>query len=999
VVRLGIDVLIQPSSKRVFPDKHYEAAGAVVTEDLSAANAIFGVKQVPKENLLAGKTYLFFSHTIKAQLDNMALLDALRAKNVRLIDYECITREGKAGAPRLVAFGEYAGRAGMIDSLRGVGQQLLYKGLSSSLLSVGSTYMYPSYVSAAEAVKRAGAAFHEATVGEARSAFNPLVFVFTGTGNVNRGARQVFNLLPHTWVPPEHFAEFAARELGPGGAVQSPIVGCQVEIQHMVERVADGGFDKKEFYAQPELYRSTFFDKFARHCNVLVNGLYWDARYPRVVCKGDLKRAALERSSRLHFIADISCDPNGGIESLAAATKLDSPFVSVADPPEASDVMLMGVDILPSELPREASQHFGDYLLPFVEPLAAGRATEELPAELRGACITDAGHLRERFAYIEKMRHEKLRALNGLPASAPGEQTATQLAGSSVVRLDGHLFDTGLINKMLDVVEERRGRFHILQCLVGPSRKSSVLLQITMDEGRAQLDEVLAEFRALAADARFAKAEADMEELSDFCKGNFTATVTQQRQIQHQQLTELREDRRRKAEKDSHQNARPLPPSAARLPPGSPDAPLSWAPLQTVAVLGAGMVAKPCVELLSRDTSRNVVLCSHLLEEAEGVARKLARSNVQPVRLDAGRDAEALDRLVARCDAVVSLLPAALHAEVAKLCIRHRVPLVTASYVTPEMQALEPAARDAGVPILCEMGLDPGMDHMSAMQVVDQIHEAGGQVRSFSSVCGGLTAPEAANNPFGYKFSWSPLGVMNAMKNPARFLREGRRHDVPGGVPLMEAALPFRMHQLPSLALEVLPNRDSLHYTDKYGVPEATTEMFRGTLRYQGFAAIFAEVLRNGLADGKDTFATAHKRFRASTKPAHPAAAAIEWLLEGEKLSPQQLAAPANETLASVLTRRLALQPGDRDLCLMQHTFNGGEQVSTLLAYGDANDTGMAKTVGFSAAIGARLFLDLASPLHGAKGILLPTEKRIYEPVLQRLAKEGIVFNHFHRKH
>lgn len=403
IVRMGINVYIQPSGKRVFHDRQYEQAGAIVTEDLSNANTILGVKQVPKENLIPGKTYLFFSHTIKAQRDNMDLLDAIRDKKVRLIDYECITRGGVPGAPRLVAFGEYAGKAGMIDSIRGIGQQLLYKGISTPFLNVGSAYMYSSFMKAADTIKHAGNDFHEATIGQSVTFYNPLIFLFTGTGNVNRGAREVFNLLPHTWVNPKDFPSFIDSLRN---KIETPIVGCQVDIQDMVIRKKDGGFDKKEFYTHPERYQSIFFDTFAKHSNVLVNGIYWDARYPRVVSKENLRTTQTE-NRRLHFIADISCDPNGGIESLSAATKVDSPFVSISDPPEAKDIMIMGCDILPSELPREASAHFGNHLLPFIDSLASNVTTDNLPPELRSACIADNGKLRDRFMYIEKLRYEK----------------------------------------------------------------------------------------------------------------------------------------------------------------------------------------------------------------------------------------------------------------------------------------------------------------------------------------------------------------------------------------------------------------------------------------------------------------------------------------------------------------------------------------------------------------------------------------------------------------
>jgi len=960
VKRYGVDVLVQPSTKRVFSDRQYVAAGAKLTDDLSACNAIFGVKQVPIEDLIPDKTYLFFSHVIKAQMENMPLMDELMAKNIRLIDYECITKDGQKGAPRLVAFGEYAGKAGLIDSIRGLGAQLLHKGISTPFLNVGSSYMYPSYKDASEAVERAGLAFTREHANQPATPFNPLVFLFTGSGNVNRGARDVFNKMPHRWVQPEEL-----EKLIQSGDTSTPIIGCQVSVQHMVERLGGGEFSKQEYYEKPSLYQSIFFERYARHSNCLVNGIYWDPRFPRVVSKSDLANGA-QTGSRMHFISDISCDIGGGIESFHRSTSVEDPFLFVEEPAEASDVMIMGVDILPSELPREASSHFGDYLLPFVEQLAQKNETKDLAPELQGATIVDNGKLEDKFSYIQLMRNEKLRELNGVEI---GEQTQLQLEGSTVIRCEGHLFDSGLINKMLDIVEDQQGRFHIVECLVGPNSTSSVLLQITMDQGRPQLDDVLSQMEALASSDSYADAVAKIEEMpKNHCMGDFSATLNQD--------TSNRTKGNNSSEIASND--------------------VAWHPLSTITILGAGMVAGPCVEYLSRDSSCNVVVCSVLESEAQELARKVGRSNVQPMALNAAEEPEKLAALIARSNTVISILPQTMHVPVAKLCIENKVPLVTASYVSPEMRQLDQAAKDSGIPILCEMGLDPGMDHMSAMMVIDEIRDAGGKLSSFRSVCGGLPAPEAANNPFGYKFSWSPVGVLMAMNNNAQFLQDGRKVQVSGGADLLDAATPFRMHQLPSLALEELPNRDSLIYSDTYGIPDAAT-CFRGTLRYEGFCNIFAELLRAGFTKSDKSFDDAMKTLAGQVDPGHASRSAMDWLLSEGKAANADFSQPALTTFAGALEERLAMQPGERDLCVMQHTFNEGERVSTLLSYGDDKDTGMARTVGLTAGVGAKLVLEgrkSGSHMHGAAGVMVPIEKRVYQPGLAMLAEEGIIFNH-----
>ena len=186
-----------------------------------------------------------------------------------------------------------------------------------------------------------------------------------------------------------------------------------------------------------------------------------------------------------------------------------------------------------------------------------------------------------------------------------------------------------------------------------------------------------------------------------------------------------------------------------------------------------------------------------------------------------------------------------MHVPIARCCIEHGKPLVTASYVSEEMKSLHEDAVQANVPILCEMGLDPGMDHMSAMKVIDEIHRDGGSVLHFSSLCGGLPAPEAANNPLRYKFSWSPKGVLSAAKNSAQYLNDGKVVQVPGDKLLLSAK---PVDGFPTLSLEQLPNRISSH-GELYGIHDEAKTVYRGTLRYAGWSNIMHEMSMAGLFD------------------------------------------------------------------------------------------------------------------------------------------------------
>ena len=216
LVSAGLRVLVQPSSTRVFPDAAYAEAGAEVAEDLSPAALVLGVKEVPVRALLDGgaagaRTYAFFSHTIKAQAAGMGLLDALLSRRLRLLDYECITAGGVRGGRRLVAFGRFAGVAGMVDFLRGLGARCLALGYSTPFLGVAAMYMYPDVAAACAAVRACGEAIAQYGLPDALC---PFTAVFTGDGNVSRGAREVFGLLPVTWVDPFALAELRRTATG-----------------------------------------------------------------------------------------------------------------------------------------------------------------------------------------------------------------------------------------------------------------------------------------------------------------------------------------------------------------------------------------------------------------------------------------------------------------------------------------------------------------------------------------------------------------------------------------------------------------------------------------------------------------------------------------------------------------------------------------------------------------------------------------------------------------
>ena len=752
----GMRVLVAPSDRRVFTDAEYKAAGAEITTDLSPCGTIFGVKQVPVENLLPDRTYVFFSHVIKAQPENMELLDTILDRNIRLMDYECINQDGLRSAPRLIAFGGYAGRAGVIDGLRGLGERFLSLGYSTPFLNLGSSYMYPDLVSAKAAVKAVGDGISANGLGGIPADFAPLVIGFTGNGNVSQGAQEIFKLLPHEFVRPEdlpHLPKSTDR-----------VYGVIAEEEHLV-RKKDGSplTDRSHYYAHPEEYEARFHEDVAPHLSMLVNCTYWDHRYPRVLTIEQTKnlrakqKGANGREPKLQMVSDVSCDIGGSVEFLMKSTHIEAPFfrydfgendtivdddnetTDVTDATDATDeaanssnigsnnvnvhddmdgpgVIMCGVDILPSELPRESSKHFGDLLFDMVEDLATSNGAKsfeeqnDLPLPLKGACIAAHGNLTPNFQYISAMRAERDRE-----AAQTHARKMYETAGSTVMRIRGHLFDTGLINQILDLLEEHGCSFYVVELDVRPNDMfgdnapvSSADVQISTEGGREKLEEILQLVETLISVTP--KSEAEITELPwDYCGGNFTST--------------LHDEDLRKTEKDSAGGVY-LAPSATSG--SSPAFVKEEEKNENVLVLGAGLVAGPAVEYLARKPGRTVTVVSG----APGEAAKLKASlgdpqNVVPVQLDAVAQADEVLANITRSDVVLSLLPATMHVPIMEHAIKNGIPGVTASYVNDEMRALDAAAKAANVPILNEMGLDPGMDHMSAMKVIHEIQAEG----------------------------------------------------------------------------------------------------------------------------------------------------------------------------------------------------------------------------------------------------------------------------------
>ncbi len=401
----GMQVVVQPSPIRVYPDDAYAAAGATVAEDLSSCDVVFAVKEIPKALLRQGGAYVFFSHTIKGQPYNMPLLQRLLDLGCTLFDYERIVDEANR---RLVFFGVHAGLAGMIDTLHVAGLRLAALGYPNPLSAIRLAREYDDLEAAKAAVAEAGKRLRVQPLPEA---FRPFIVGFAGYGNVSKGAQEIFDLLPHDTVTPDELPGLGQSR----GAAGDRLYKVVFEERHLAERRDGDPFDKQDYFDHPERYRG-IFPRHAAHLAVVVNCIYWTEDYPRLLDKATLK-AMFEgpERPRLMTIGDISCDIDGAIASTVKATTPGAPAYvydtqtgDIRDGVEGDKRMglaMMTTDCLPCELPREASASFTKALLPFVPGLVGAELdgpfdAASLPEPMRRACIVWRGALTDEYAHL-----------------------------------------------------------------------------------------------------------------------------------------------------------------------------------------------------------------------------------------------------------------------------------------------------------------------------------------------------------------------------------------------------------------------------------------------------------------------------------------------------------------------------------------------------------------------------------------------------------------------
>lgn len=428
-----------------------------------------------------------------------------------------------------------------------------------------------------------------------------------------------------------------------------------------------------------------------------------------------------------------------------------------------------------------------------------------------------------------------------------------------------------------------------------------------------------------------------------------------------------------------------------------------------VLLLGSGFVAQPVIDTLAATEGIEVTVACRTLANAKLLA---SASGSDAISLDVTDDS-ALDAALGQHDLVISLIPYTFHPNVVRSAIRLKKDVVTSSYISPALRELEPEINKAGITVMNEIGLDPGIDHLYAVKTIDEVHRAGGKIKSFLSYCGGLPAPEDSDNPLGYKFSWSSRGVLLALRNSAKYWKDGKIETI-SSEDLMASAKPYFIY--PGYAFVCYPNRDSTLFKELYHIPEADT-VIRGTLRYQGFPEFVKALVDMGMLkdDENAIFSSAipwndalKQYLGAKSTSREDLVASIDsktnwksqedrdrilsgfaWLglFSDTKITPR---GNALDTLCARLEELMQYEDGERDMVALQHKFgiewaDGTTEVrtSTMIDYGKVGGySSMAATVGYPVAIATKFVLN--GTIKG-RGLLAPYSPEINDPIMKEL--------------
>lgn len=439
--------------------------------------------------------------------------------------------------------------------------------------------------------------------------------------------------------------------------------------------------------------------------------------------------------------------------------------------------------------------------------------------------------------------------------------------------------------------------------------------------------------------------------------------------------------------------------------------------MNRILIIGAGRSSTALIHYILKNAPKynwNVIVADASLTLAQ--EKTAGFTHCRATWLDVTKANDRRD-LIGRADVVISLLPAHLHLEVGHDCIKLNKHLITASYVSKEMYRLGDEARDRELLFMGEMGLDPGIDHMSAMKHINELKDQGATIKSFKSYTGGIIAPESiGDNPWRYKFTWNPRNVVLAGQGTAQYLEDNKLHYIPYNR-LFKERHPIEVEGVED-GLEAYANRDSLLYRDTYGL-KGVPSIYRGTIRYEGFCDAWNALIKIGLTDASFPILHADKityhsfmdayttnqtgssvKERIANLLGEDMDSAIMKKLDWLGLFRKKKIDFPNATPALILERLLLekwkLSPQDKDMVVMQHEFryelNGQEKLlkSSLVMKGEnQQDTAMAKLVGLPLGMFTKLLMEGQIK---SKGVHIPVMKEVYEPVLEELKDYGVEF-------
>ncbi|WAR59798.1 hypothetical protein PtB15_11B439 [Puccinia triticina] len=893
----SLAVHVESSQKRIFDDQSYLNAGAeLVPAGGADGDVVMAIKEIPIEEIRdhgpgQPRTYLFFSHTHKGQLYNVPLLKRMVNSGDGFIDWELLVNP-QTGA-REVSFGRLAGVVGAGEALSGYGLSALKDGFSTPFLNLARPYTFQSTEDFFTGLKLLRGRIAGGYRGPMLS-----VVVTGSTGRVGRGIVETLDHAGIEWV--ENLAQFQ-EQVSASESLETHhrIMGYKAKLEdYIVHQSGESGamFDRANYNAHPERFRSVFHENVAPWTTLLINGAYWSTGFPRLLSNDQLSHLFKHPNPRLTGVTDISCDFYGGLEFVDRATTIEAPYAYFKyDHPSSmmtesrwadldSRLQLISIEILPSELPKDASESFSSAIFPYITSLIQSK----------------------------------------LPQNDVENPEILQRLKNGMICGDGIL------------MPQHEGLAPLLASSLSPAPATPVTNKMDVSGGS-----------------------------------------------------------------------------------------------QKVVIFGSGLVAKPAIETLLQEANIEVTIAAKDLEEAESLSQRVSKNDpskqarTRIVQLDAASDRLGVSELVKEADIVMSLLPAPMHPLIATACLEHSVNLITASYVSPAMADFDEAAKSKNLVFLNELGLDPGIDHMTAVSLIQRLKRSQpeSRIKSFVSFCGGL--PEQSDGLLGYRFSWSPRGVLEAAGNPAQFLLAGKRYEISGEkllkrrFPGVGVAMFDGKFKEGNLALEGVANRDSLGYTSRYGLDDQLETMLRGTLRFEGFCEVMHVLKKIGLVrkDGHFEWSKAGvprrwdeviekmgkkiedgrtKRvltklgllpgsdastMRSNDLPMMPSESELQRILP-------------IDLLCQFLSHKLQYGPNERDMVLLSHelrieTSTGAQQIlkSELIARGDEENSAMSRTVGSPIGIGALVVLKEAAQI--PKGVVRPVEQAVWESVLNQLETES----------